>query len=61
VTAFPVEEDPAALLLICDDCGRRFDNRSADEWVVLWHRAVMKGWAGRGRAIGPHRCDSCAV
>ena len=60
VTAIPVEHGAVALLLICDDCGRGLDGGAVrEEWIVLWHRAVVEGWTGRDRAIGPHRCRSC--
>ncbi|NUT52740.1 MAG: hypothetical protein HOV94_36450 [Saccharothrix sp.] len=48
------------MLLICDDCGRSFP-LDGQEWASLWHRAVTEGWVGRDRAIGPHRCASCAT
>lgn len=62
MTAIPVGHGAAALLLICDDCGRGYGGDSGrEEWVVLWHRAVADGWTGRDRPIGPHRCHSCAA
>ncbi|MFJ6674655.1 hypothetical protein ACIQMJ_26445 [Actinosynnema sp. NPDC091369] len=59
MTAIRVEH--GTTLLICDDCGRGFNGDVGEEWVLLWHRALVKGWAGRDRAIGPHRCDDCTA
>ncbi|MBY8854373.1 hypothetical protein K7G98_41490, partial [Saccharothrix sp. MB29] len=55
VTAIPDGRGVAALLLICDDCGRGYGGDSGrEEWVVLWHKAVAGRWAGPGPPGGPH-------
>ncbi|MER5261709.1 hypothetical protein ABTZ99_06455 [Actinosynnema sp. NPDC002837] len=62
MTAIPAEHDSAALLLICDHCGRSYDGgRPHAVWRLLWTHAVADGWSGRDRAIGPHSCVHCAA
>ncbi|GAA1311896.1 hypothetical protein [Saccharothrix xinjiangensis] len=61
VTAIPGDQDPVALLLICDNCGRAYEGESRRPWITLWAEAIGTGWRGRDRAIGPHLCALCPV
>ncbi|MFI9012318.1 hypothetical protein ACIGNX_34265 [Actinosynnema sp. NPDC053489] len=59
MTAIPGGQDPDALLLICDNCGRAYQGDTRVPWLALWSAAVGAGWRGRDRAIGPHHCADC--
>ncbi|MEV8437950.1 hypothetical protein AB0425_11295 [Actinosynnema sp. NPDC051121] len=60
MTAIPARHDSAALVLICDHCGRSYDRGDPHTaWLPLWANAVEDGWRGRDRAIGPHTCLLC--
>ncbi len=60
VTAIPGDRDASTLVLICDHCGRTYPDPSP-EWAGLWQAATADGWGGRGRPVGPHRCQVCAA
>ncbi|MFE2752539.1 hypothetical protein ACFXGA_11125 [Actinosynnema sp. NPDC059335] len=61
MTAIPAARGSTALVLICDHCGRVFEDRVVHTvWRLLWTHAVAHGWCGRDRAVGPHCCARCA-
>ncbi|MBW4716781.1 hypothetical protein [Saccharothrix obliqua] len=60
MTAIPGDQDPSTLQLICDNCGRTMllDPPSA-HWWSLWEQALIAGWQGFNRRVGPHTCAHC--